>query len=714
MKTTQPTRHTKDAVQVRRVQTGDLAQAAEKSSATHSLAALQQMASQSTVVQKSAELQRMEEERRRSQVSRDAATPKANKTGLPDTIKSGIEHLSGLSMDHVKVHRNSARPATVQAHAYAQGSDIHLAPGQERHLPHEAWHVVQQAQGRVKPTMQAKGTAINDDEGLEKEADAMGAAASGAVQRVENSNAQSAQADMLQDSARSEMRSHTALVAPVVQRVRGGLEYTEDTSELKAYLAGGFVNNVAAHRSFNVGTGALTSFRVGHDTLGTNADLGNWTNGDYDVVTVSPTVRLTNDVRSAEWIAERHQNDVPADTMKDNLRTDINTIFSARKQLVAGVRASRHGAGEVGLAPGAPINTNAVGVAAFVYKPGANKGKAQITAQYTNEDTIRRINKLNASKFLTGTKVAEGEDVARISGTASSDLIQADNRGTTSFSSAEALLNSLIGSSNAIQQNPGVGDRLTARQVGIIKLMVINDALATTMIRYQDDVGQGEQKNLQRFFPKSRRDAYVRTIANAAVSPGEMIALRAEIKRTRGADAALVFAAADPGALRVDEAFNEMMADPTTDINDVNDLIKTRGQLAGTRTGVPNPARLLEVKTMVLGANGASLSAWIDRAAEAYTDSTLAGTDHNFHDPTKPNPNDPQGLDPIHHPPGGQVGKVLETSRGFTPTAGGGGAIYEMREREVGIDKSGLFNFGSLDAVNDAIDNIFNSVGDSP
>ena len=27
--------------------------------------------------------------------------------------------------------------------AYAQGSDIHLAPGQEQHLPHEAWHVVQ-------------------------------------------------------------------------------------------------------------------------------------------------------------------------------------------------------------------------------------------------------------------------------------------------------------------------------------------------------------------------------------------------------------------------------------------------------------------------------------------------------------------------------------------------------------------------------------------
>ncbi|MEA5547922.1 hypothetical protein VB816_23335, partial [Limnoraphis robusta CCNP1324] len=37
-------------------------------------------------------------------------------------------------------------------------------------LPHEAWHVVQQMQGRVKPTMQMKGVQVNDDQGLEREA----------------------------------------------------------------------------------------------------------------------------------------------------------------------------------------------------------------------------------------------------------------------------------------------------------------------------------------------------------------------------------------------------------------------------------------------------------------------------------------------------------------------------------------------------------------
>jgi len=100
---------------------------------------------------------------------------KENKTGLPDNLKSGIENLSGYSMDDVKVHYNSDKPAQLQAHAYAQGTNIHLGQGQEKHLPHEAWHVVQQKQGRVKPTLQMKGVvAINDDTTLELEADLMG------------------------------------------------------------------------------------------------------------------------------------------------------------------------------------------------------------------------------------------------------------------------------------------------------------------------------------------------------------------------------------------------------------------------------------------------------------------------------------------------------------------------------------------------------------
>lgn len=97
-----------------------------------------------------------------------------NRTGLPDNLKSGMESLSGKSLDHVKVHYNSSKPAAVQAHAYAQGSDIHLASGQEKHLPHELGHVVQQMEGRVKPTTSVGGMAVNDNPSLENEATEMG------------------------------------------------------------------------------------------------------------------------------------------------------------------------------------------------------------------------------------------------------------------------------------------------------------------------------------------------------------------------------------------------------------------------------------------------------------------------------------------------------------------------------------------------------------
>lgn len=103
-----------------------------------------------------------------------AEAPRPNNTGMPDNLKSGIESLSGFSMDDVRVHYNSSKPATVQALAYTQGTDIHVAPGQEKHLPHEAWHVAQQMAGRVSPTTNINGMPVNDNAALEYEADVMG------------------------------------------------------------------------------------------------------------------------------------------------------------------------------------------------------------------------------------------------------------------------------------------------------------------------------------------------------------------------------------------------------------------------------------------------------------------------------------------------------------------------------------------------------------
>ena len=123
-------------------------------------------------------VQRVEDDAEGVQMKSDTVCQqKPNNTGLPDNLKAGVGSLSGFSMDDVKVHYNSSQPATVQSLAYTQGTDIHVAPGQERHLPHEAWHVAQQLAGRVEPTTEVGGMPVNDNIDLEHEADVMGARA---------------------------------------------------------------------------------------------------------------------------------------------------------------------------------------------------------------------------------------------------------------------------------------------------------------------------------------------------------------------------------------------------------------------------------------------------------------------------------------------------------------------------------------------------------
>lgn len=120
-------------------------------------------------------------ERRPIQRRKDAAssgpasTPEAvaPPTSLPGDLRNGMELLSGMSLGDVRVHYDSPQPSRIQALAYTQGDDIYIGPGQEQHLPHEAWHVVQQRQGRVPIPDVSSGQPINYDAALESEADEM-------------------------------------------------------------------------------------------------------------------------------------------------------------------------------------------------------------------------------------------------------------------------------------------------------------------------------------------------------------------------------------------------------------------------------------------------------------------------------------------------------------------------------------------------------------
>ncbi len=89
--------------------------------------------------------------------------------GMRDKIASHFGDIQG-----VKVHYNSSMPGLVDAEAYTRGDDIFLGPGQERHLPHELGHVVQQRRGSVPTTERLAGMAANTDPALEHEADVLG------------------------------------------------------------------------------------------------------------------------------------------------------------------------------------------------------------------------------------------------------------------------------------------------------------------------------------------------------------------------------------------------------------------------------------------------------------------------------------------------------------------------------------------------------------
>ena len=111
-------------------------------------------------------IQKAEERQRRQQ---------PNLTGIPTQMKQDFEQRSGLSFDDVRVHYNSDRPARIGALAYTQGTQVHIGPGQERHLRHELGHVVQQKQGIVRPdTQHFSGLDMNTDARLEYEADLIG------------------------------------------------------------------------------------------------------------------------------------------------------------------------------------------------------------------------------------------------------------------------------------------------------------------------------------------------------------------------------------------------------------------------------------------------------------------------------------------------------------------------------------------------------------
>jgi hypothetical protein len=102
--------------------------------------------------------------------------------GMPEVVQRKMERAFGADFSTVTVHAESPRATELGALAYTQGETIHFAPGQyapettrgQELLGHELTHVLQQRDGRVDATAQAKDAAINDSSTLEREADELG------------------------------------------------------------------------------------------------------------------------------------------------------------------------------------------------------------------------------------------------------------------------------------------------------------------------------------------------------------------------------------------------------------------------------------------------------------------------------------------------------------------------------------------------------------
>ncbi len=118
---------------------------------------------------------------------------------MPVSVQAKMETSFGEDFSDVGIHENSVQSKDLNALAYTQGNNIHFTPGQynpesqkgQELLGHELTHVVQQREGRVQPTVQKKGVGINDDEGLEKEADEMGGKAARGIAQSSMSASQS-------------------------------------------------------------------------------------------------------------------------------------------------------------------------------------------------------------------------------------------------------------------------------------------------------------------------------------------------------------------------------------------------------------------------------------------------------------------------------------------------------------------------------------------
>ncbi|MEM7102180.1 MAG: DUF4157 domain-containing protein [Bacteroidota bacterium] len=135
-----------------------------------------------------------EESQNPTTASKPTAQKKGNKTGMPDGVKSKMETAFQSDFSNVKMIPNSNKAFDIGAQAFAQGNEVHFAPGKfnpnthegQELIGHELAHINQQQEGRVQANSQLKGQPFNDQSNLEKEAEQSGKKAASASSVTKN------------------------------------------------------------------------------------------------------------------------------------------------------------------------------------------------------------------------------------------------------------------------------------------------------------------------------------------------------------------------------------------------------------------------------------------------------------------------------------------------------------------------------------------------
>jgi hypothetical protein len=106
-------------------------------------------------------------------------------TGIPAPVRASMEAALGADLSDVRVRTSSADALRLGAAAFTRGHEIQVAPGHwaphtragRELLGHELAHVLQQREGRVRPTVRMGDVPVSADAALEREADVLGARA---------------------------------------------------------------------------------------------------------------------------------------------------------------------------------------------------------------------------------------------------------------------------------------------------------------------------------------------------------------------------------------------------------------------------------------------------------------------------------------------------------------------------------------------------------